>query len=176
MKIINQTRYDSKDLRAIIQRCAEMTLEADKRKRVIVTVIHARQRRGASGCAHIGGRFATIRITKDHPRPASLACVTVHEFRHLNGWSHAEMKARYSDGDVARYAWADDMGIRLKQAKPKPTATDKIGQNLIHAQRMFSRAETRRKRAQTIAKKRHAKIRYYERKMAAGRPSVTKES
>jgi len=167
MKIVNQTNYNSQDLRAIIQRCAEMTLETEKRKRVVVTVVYARQQRGASGCATIGGRFATVRVTRDHPRPDSLACVTVHEFRHLNGWSHAEMKARYSDDDLARYSWANEMGIGAKQQKPKPTASDKSSAALAHAQRMFVRSQTRLKRAQTISKKWHAKVRYYERKMAA---------
>jgi hypothetical protein len=170
MKIINHTHYETKDLRRIIQRCAETTLEVAKRKHVVVTVIHARQQRGASGCAHIGGRLATIRITRDDPRAATFAHVAVHEFRHLNGWTHAQMKARYSHEDVeVRYAWANEMGIRVKQPKPKPTAVEKVDANLVYAQKMLQRAATRLKRAQTLAKKWHYKVRYYERRMAATR-------
>ncbi len=167
MKIINQTDYETSDLRAIIRRCAAMTLEAEKRRRVVVTVTYARQRHGASGCATIGGRHATLRITRDHPRPDSLACLAVHEFRHLNGWNHSRMKATYSSEDVARYAWANSMGVRVKEPKIRPTQADKASDALAHARMMFARSLTRLKRAQTLSKKWRTKIRYYERRMAA---------
>lgn len=150
MQIRNETKYRTDDLRRILSICAERHLEISKRKRVIVTVTHARQTRGASGCAMLGGRHATIRITRDHPRPDSFACVAVHEFRHLNGWTHAQMKARYSGDDVSRYAWANNYGIRPKDAKPKLTREQKRAKRLEHAYKMHMKAITRHKRARTL--------------------------
>lgn len=174
MKIINQTHYVTADLRAILLRAADLALKEDKRKHVVVTVVYGRAT-GSSGCATIGGYHARIRISKRHPRPDSFAYVAVHEYRHLNGWSHAEMKARYSlENDLARYAWANALPLRIKA--PTPTVRPGTLEKLTHARRMFARALTRLKRAQTLARKWKTKVRYYERKHAQPLAATSPES
>lgn len=164
MKIINRTHFQTRDLRRIFTRCADLVLKEEKKRHVCVTVVYARQSRGASGCAIIGGYHATVRINKHDPKPATVAAVTVHEFRHLNGWSHKEMCGTYK-GEDARYVWANDLGIRVREPKPKRRPTDDI--KLAHAQVMYVRACSRVRRAQTIQKTWLRKVRYYSRKMAA---------
>jgi hypothetical protein len=166
VKIVNQTHFETRDLRAILQRAAVDVLEADKRRRVVVTVVYSRKSNGAaSGCAAVGGTRCRIRVHKHAPRLDALAWVAVHEFRHLNGWTHAEMKGRYSFDDLGRYAWAATMPLRVRQLKPK--ARPAVADKLAHAVRMQARAASRLKRAQTIARKWAAKVRYYDRRAAA---------
>lgn len=162
MKVVNKTHFRTDDLRRILSRCAERELDAAKRKVLHVTVCYARRRGTASGCAHIGGRYATVRINKHEPNAAAFAWVAMHEFRHIRGWSHREMKATYCDADTLPYAWANELGIR--RAEPKRKERPGVDAKLAHAERMHRQALTRQKRATTIARKWAAKIRYYSKK------------
>lgn len=164
MKIINETHYQSADLRAILSRVAGDVLRDEKRKHATITIVYGRKR-CSTGCASIGGYRARLRIHKHEPSKSAFACLAAHEFRHLNGWTHAEMNARYSDFDMARYAWAEDMPLRVKEPrrKQRPTADAK----LTHAQTMHARAARRLKLARTIERKWQAKVKYYEKKATA---------
>jgi hypothetical protein len=144
MKIINRTHFQTNDLRKILTRCANLALKDEKKRYVTVAVVYGR-RTGVSGCAAIGGYRAKLRINKHNPLPADFACVAVHEFRHLNGWTHAWLKAKYDREDVERYAWAREMSIRVRP--PKKSARPSSHEKLTHAQQMLTRAQSRLKRA-----------------------------
>lgn len=170
MKIINKTHYLTKDLRAILSRVAQEELETPKRKRLRVEVRYTRGH-GCSGFAWIGGASCVVRISKHHPEPDAFAKVAAHEYAHLRGMSHVNMPPRYKWGSPTwreRYAWANALGIHRKPkiVKARPSSNDKLS----HAQRSLARALTRQKRATTIAAKWKAKVRYYERQMAACAP------
>lgn len=162
MKIRNHTHYVTADLRRIIARCADHELEAAHRRRVIVTVTYSRRKDSCSGHATIGGNWATVRINKHAPNPAAFALVTAHEFKHLRGWTHKQMKGRYSDDDTSRYAWAAGLPLAVKTParKVRPTVDAKIA----HARLMVKRATTRAKRAATLLRKWQRRVRLLERK------------
>lgn len=70
MKIINRTHWQTKHLKAILQRCAEMELEPDKRRRMVVTIVYSGKRHdSSSGCAPIRGSRAKVRIPKGPRQP-----------------------------------------------------------------------------------------------------------
>ena len=184
MKIINRTVWRTDHLKAILQKAAEIELEPAKRKAMVVTVMYTRGGL-SSGCAYLGGRHATVRIRHPFSRTTrriggplspemltdlklAFASVAAHELAHARGMTHEQMPKYYkwAGGSWREYvAWAANLPLDVKVSKvtAKPALDDK----LAHVQRMLKVAETRVKRAQTIAKKWKQKERYYLRTMAA---------
>lgn len=174
MKIQNRTHWNTKQIRAIVQRCAEMELEPAQRKTLTVVVSYRRRGGGSSGCAYIKGRWAKIRVSSDIFDSRDFAFVACHEFAHVRGMDHLAMPLYYrrmsSGGHGAkheRYEWAASMVVERKQAPAKPSSGEKLSVKHANAIARLVQATTRAKRAVTILKKWQRKVRYYEGKMAA---------
>lgn len=109
MKIINKTHWQTKHLKAILQRCAEMELEPAKRKRMIITIVYTGKRKdGSSGCAFIGGRVATVRIPKGPRQPEKWV---VEHYRKCDAdpnYSHPE-KGHLLSGYLTQFNEAESM-------------------------------------------------------------------
>jgi len=167
VKIINKTHFETRDLRAIFQKAAEIELEPEHRKRLKVYVVYSRGG-GMSGCAYIKSNWSKVRIAKHETvNPRNLAYLAAHEFAHCRGMRHRQMPSylRHWSGSHERYAWAEGMQVRIRPKKKRLTfrALD-TDTKIIHARRMHARALTRLKRAQTIEKKWRVKVKYYEKK------------
>ncbi len=157
MRVLNQTCYETADLRRLFQRVATDELEPVHRKRVRVEVEHSRDG-SVRGFAIIRGTRCTLRLPKP-PRslnPVVLAMVAAHEFAHLRGMVHRDgmnRSARYGwRGGAYRefYAWAIEYPIRIRQPKPKPGAMERIERKLATAHVGLKRAETRLKLYRTL--------------------------
>jgi hypothetical protein len=74
--------------------------------------------------------------------------------------AHADLERRMANL-VITSGWLDG---RLKPEPQPVTVRDRPAERAAHAAKMLARAETRLKRAETIAKKWAARVRYYERK------------
>lgn len=174
MKILNRTHWRTDQLRAILQRCAEMELEPAKRKHITVTVSYRRRGGGSSGCAYIGGRWCRVRVSSDVFDSRDFAKVACHEFAHLRGMRHRQMPAYYKRNHIGgtgdgheRYAWATSMVVERKAKKARPTGAALARERHAHVLTMVAKAQTRFKRAQTLLRKWKTKQRYYEKRLAA---------
>lgn len=166
MQIINDTCYQTHDLRRYIVRCLKNERKAEK-KYLRVTFKHRRNHEhgrrkdtSCSGWAYLGGQIMQVTI----PRPdkldrVDLAHTIAHELGHIAGLTHADMGGIVNGcayymrvGNWRdRFAWANDIPLREVQPKARyvPTATDKRE----HADRMVKAWETKIKRAETMLKK-----------------------
>lgn len=165
MKLTNRTSYRTDQLKAILQRCAEMEVEAEDRKRLVVTVKYSRRPGRYSGHARLGGQHCTrgpLPVTLCLPKPGwtngrKVAWLACHEFAHSRGTNHRNMAAfyRWPNFDHERYAWAFELPLEAApvQAKPKPDRAAAQSKRLDHARAMLKKADTRLKRATTIHRK-----------------------
>lgn len=171
MRLVNETRWRTADLRAIVDRAAREEADAPTRRRLHITI---RYRRGTqtwtTGNAYLGTpeRPGTIRVfvTRHAVDPVSLAHTAAHEIAHARGVDHQTMRGSprytFTDGWRERYAWAASMPIRAiePRAKVKPTPVDR----LAHARALHKAALTRLRRAQTIEQKWRRRVRDLERR------------
>lgn len=87
-------------------------------------------------------------------------------FRVLEPWSkphceaHADLERRMASEVICR-GWLEG---RLKPEPQPVTVRDRPAERAAHAAKMLARAETRLKRAETIAKKWAARVRYYNKR------------
>ena len=164
MKFHNQTNWQTADLLAIAKRVIKQIeqygFDAECRKRLILTVVPARQQNWCSGYAYIKGKNAKVRIPKksnelnDHIK-RDFAHVIAHECAHIMGhkgekWmrSHPVWGRKGAD---KYFAWASEMTIRKKEAarKTKPGIEDKITALDVRIKKWASKV----KRAQTFLRK-----------------------
>ena len=185
MKIVNKTTWRTDHLRAFAARIADREITSrDVRKRLTVTFVHSRSR-GASG--HAGGGYVTVRVPRPGRRStikADLAMVLAHEFHHVetgrSGRSveiHWRRSVRYGwhPDRHEYYAWANELPLEQKPPKaapPKPTGVDKAARELVRLAKLIAGWESKRKRAESALKKYRAKRRYYEKRLAALKPTV----
>jgi hypothetical protein len=215
MKVINETVWNTADLKRILQRAAEQEFDDGARRKGLVVTVKYTRSGGCSGYAHYHSRHSVVRIANptsriadtgvaplDDPRPAvqgwtstdgtklvrvvrrpinpdnaeamrdlklQFASVACHEFAHNRGMRHKGMPNYYKwSGRWKEYvAWAADMPLTVKPAKVKPSGEVLVMKNLDHAMASLKRAETRVKRAETLRRKWHRKVRYYEQRAAA---------
>lgn len=176
MKVINETVYETRDLKAIFQKAAEMELEPAARKRLRVKVVYSRGRH--SGCAWLNSSRATVRVPHPYSRarfwvklsPTKLAFLACHEFAHCRGMQHQQMPSYLKDWSAAdaheRYIWARELSVRVKTPVVRRVSMD---DKLAHVQRRLALAKTRAQRAATLLKKWQRKERYYLKAAAAKR-------
>lgn len=179
MKIVNKTHWRTDQMRAVLQRCAEMELEAPHRTRMVVEVTYRRRGGGSSGCAFVKSNWCRVRVSSDAFDVVDFAFVACHEFAHCRGMEHRQMPRYYVRnvyGGTAtgheRYAWAAAHVVERKAPPARPTAVDLASARHRHALAMQAKAETRAKRATTLLRKWNQKVAYYERRMAALKPSA----
>jgi|SRR5882672_2010884 len=165
ISLTNKTAYRDDDLRALVRGACDA---AGVSLRILrLTVVHAKRAR-VSGYAHYpqGKRsFTTVNTMRLRiPKPgvadiglvARVAKVALHEAMHTNGARHADMteEQRYCTMPVP---WSESLLLRAKEAPaaPDPELRKAAARadRLEHAQAMLAKAQTRRKRAETIEKK-----------------------
>lgn len=182
MRVANKTRWDSKPLRKLIARIAEDECESDKRKRLRVHVVPARQQYGCSGLASLGGSWSTIRLpTKvvwtEHLQ-IDLCTVIAHELAHNHGhrgerWMRRSVRYGRPRGEAEReqrralYAWALAPEYMMRLREPKPMSTPGDDAKLAKAQARLIDWQRRAKRAANKIRKYTRTVKYYERKLAA---------
>jgi hypothetical protein len=183
IKVVNETDYNTNDLRKIC-RVAAQAMGCKQPKHVLIKYTQ-RWKRWVHGRARYGdrtyeGRQVWLWIPKypddSSKLPKSVAQVAAHEFMHSLGVHHGDMtKAQKNCRQEAE--WSNGLVLRKKEQrqKPKETATQRGArlreERAAHARDMLKKAATRLKRAKTIEKKWRDKVRYYERTeaKAAGR-------
>lgn len=159
MKIVldNRTQYRDEDLRAIVRGACRAAGVAAKEVRL--TVVNARLIGRISGRASLPSRrsaliWGSMRLRL--PKGATvqrIAQVALHEAMHLAGVAHRDMTKEQFECKMP-VPWATELQLREREALSYEELTPHRRQaRLEHAQRMFAKAETRVKRAQTIAKK-----------------------
>jgi hypothetical protein len=86
VKVINKTKWTTKSLKAILQRCAEEEFDdAAKRKRLVVTVDYTRGG-GCSGHATLGGTRSTVRIEPPNMLHTTYEVCTQEEARDVGSY------------------------------------------------------------------------------------------
>lgn len=172
MKVINNTCWQTKHLRAIVGKVAQEELDTPKRKQVKVTFVPARQQNYVTGRAIVGGYSCTIHIpTKKDPDKGQLAAVIAHELAHLRGakgerWMRAA-GCRYSNrGDAYKriYAWAYTLPLERKIPITKPTrgSEQHIQKQIAKMENAIKQWQRREKMAKTKLRKYKQKLKYFQ--------------
>lgn len=179
MKIVNETHWQTAQLRAFVTRVALAELEPAKRKVVTIRFVHSRTR-GPSGYATVNGTSCTVRVPRRDVNKPALAKVIAHEFAHLRGWEGGRSNELFMRG-TARYgyrgnyqeyyAWTNDLPLDVQPPKPKNAIPpeQKDEKKIAGIQAALKRWESKKKRAETALKKYRRKLKYYEKKVAATR-------
>lgn len=178
MRIVNKTHWQTAPIREIVSRVAAVELEADARKRLVVTLLYRRSSRRmiggyCRGHATLGkrgvwtARDMTLTLPRDWVDPISLAKVAAHEMAHLRGFNHTEMKgARYSYQHPdwrAFYAWAAAYRIERQPAPPRKTPEERRQTKLDAARAKVVSWERAAKRAANKIKRWRLRARTLER-------------
>lgn len=188
MKIINQTHWQTKHLRAFLVRAAKIEeIPATRMKRMVVRIVYTRpgERRKAkgshgysSGYATYNGTQMTIRVGKDMVDKTDLAHVCVHEFGHIRGLYHNRMNGLPQYDRVGNWrevhGWGETLILEPQKATAKKTIADVKQVRFARVQAAIKRWETKLKRAQNALKTYRAKERYYERQFAMAVKPPTK--
>ena len=174
MKLENKTHWRTADLRRIAQRVCREEFPRERfgtkwrTMRVVVGYNRgANWTTSSSGHAYYHSRTAYVNVPSGGVDPVDFAHVTAHEFGHCKGLKHGSMPPHMESTTVVRrsdyirnhFAWAAALPIR--KVEPKRKVRPGADEKLAHAERMLARAVTREKRAATLRKKWHAKVRYY---------------
>ena len=175
MKIDNRTHFQTSDLRHLLQRVAEIEFDPDVRKRLRVEIRYGRrlQNGACSGRARLGSPWTRVRVPSTGVDPVDFAMVAAHEMAHVRGLRHRDMNtSRYDRTQNWRevYAWAADYPIGVKEKKPRPGADQKLTVRLAHARKMLGRHTHGLKLETTLVKRWKARVKYYEKKIAAFTP------
>lgn len=199
MKLVNKTRYDSAQLRAIL--VAVHTEEAKRRGRLktwdclTVTVGYSKRRRrgeelihagDTSGYAYYHGGKARVGLPPETCTTAALAAVWLHELQHLYGIRHSEMSPAVlwcREDNLEPWiasAWsAAETGIL--QERPEPvrvplTTEEKAARLDLRREKKIAtlaesitRWEQKKRRAERALAKLRKQHRYFEGKLAAKR-------
>jgi hypothetical protein len=172
MKIRNETKWSTDDLRAIIS--AALAHRGVPSTGLVVEVVPSRHR--ISGVARIGkmhkrwsgakemfyGNWMKLRLPHNSDEKLKVvAAVIEHEVAHLQGLTHGTMSdaLRWCTQEVS---WLGELQLR-EEEKPCVNKAAVRADRLAHAERMLAKAETREKRATTLRKKWERRVRALER-------------
>lgn len=180
MRIVNESRYETAPLRAIIRRVATVELDPSKRKRVTVYIRETKRGvtrsdelgTGCLGWARIGGSRCVLYVPANFQRfdPETFAHVCAHEMGHLRGLRHPEMRgfSAYAwtpdwRGYVRKMGYLDGITVTIKPPKRKPRLTDE--DKLARVEANLARWQPKLRRAENAIKKYEKQARYYRRKI-----------
>jgi hypothetical protein len=174
MKIVNNTKWETRDIMKLVYRVAQDELNPGGLKNARIT-INYRRNGGIGGWCYYGTiQSPNVRMRLNLPRTrldsVSLALVIAHELAHAKGVKHSEMNAtryKWGEGWRERYAYALEFPIGVRADPPKPTLDDKRQKELAKAQKMVATWTTKQKRATTTLKKWQQKAKVIERRLAA---------
>jgi hypothetical protein len=157
IQIRNETNWRTNHLRAFVVRAARQAFDDDQNLWIRVTfrrvkTTATRAGGGVSGHAAIGGAWCVIDLSNAAPDREDLAHVLHHEFGHMRGLRHDDMRGaplwRRIGNWREHFAWALELPLEQKPAAckpPKPTRAQRIE----HEQRKLARWQSKRKRAET---------------------------
>jgi hypothetical protein len=173
MKIINHTKYDTRDIIKLVNRVAQDELNPGGLKNARITIKY-RRNGGIGGWCYYGTvQHPNVRMRLQLPRTKldveSLAMVIAHELAHARGVKHRDMNAKrykWAEGWRELYTYAKDFPIGVKADPPKPTLDEKRQKELVKAQKMVTAWTTKSKRAATTLKKWQRKAKAIEKRLA----------
>jgi hypothetical protein len=188
MKIINNTHWNTSDLRKIFSACTREVIRREGRRPVLLDqyVRVKKTKKWVTGRAwyHTGSIHMLIPSVEKvgdgmwyatiDQMIRSIARIFIHEIGHNLGVRHTKARGTYrltieqhfSEWIAEEFAdgryplgWSPP----VKKVQTAPLQEQRYAKAVVN----LKRAETRLKRAQTIAKKWRTKVRYYERALAA---------
>jgi hypothetical protein len=168
MKIRNETRLDTRNLRTLILQVAGHEQWSDQYKRMLVVRVLPRRRN-----ARLWGRAPYNAIyfrlfLREGDDSRQIARVVAHEAAHNMGLTHRMMpKSYFYGGQPETWEWAAQFPVATRPLAVK--AKPRVDAKLAHAQAMLAKAQTRAKRATTILRSWKTKTAYYERRLAASK-------
>lgn len=194
MKIINETKWRTEDLKAIAMRILPDEIESVTKRKKIVIIFRSTKgnaHRGSSGYAYrIGGekccvRLASTKYGEGFVDKIDLCVVIAHELAHLRGLpggraSEYQMRRspRYGRNpkNAEIYSWVNDMPLR-PQESPKSVKVDpavKAESEIAHFEKLIAGWQAKAKRAANAIKKYQKKIKYRQSKLTAAAKGVVK--
>ena len=161
MKLINNSKWDTNDLRRLIYANiikAGMSI----RRKIEVSTTHSNsihELRNYSGRAGLNTNWINLTVPKPDKtfNPIIFSQVLQHELAHNRGLRHKEML----DWWTINQDWAKDFIVNPKIEKPIKPKTQIKEENAI---KMFKIYQTKLKRTKTILKKWERKVKYYQKK------------
>jgi len=167
MKITNKTNYDTNFLRKLF--IAIEKHDGTNHKYREVEILKT-SRKCVHGKAWYNSRYVNMYLPND-VTSQQIARVYIHEVGHNLGLTHVEMVAIGSI-DVS---WLPDEMVPLKKPKLEKPKPNIIEVRTAKAQKKLKEWTRKEKRAKTFVKKYRQKVKYYEKKMAAGQQTKSKE-
>lgn len=174
MRILNKTDWNTSDLRRVFALVLKRWNQIDDRKVNTkrlknITVVNSRWRTYISGHAYLNSGTMRLRLPKEAIDVKQLAFLFEHELAHCAGYEHARMGPLNSWKLVGsgRYDYVAGILVRKKEpkaAKPRPDVQIVRYQSAL---KTLARWQTKAKRASTGIKTYRAKVRYYEKALAA---------
>ena len=172
MRIVNKTKWDTRDIMKLVYRVAQDELNPGGLKNGRITIKY-RRNGGIGGWCYYGTiQNPNVRMRLMLPRTGldsvSLALVIAHELAHAKGVKHSEMnetRYKWGTGWRERYAYAQSFPIGTKAEPVKPTLDDKRQKELRKAQGMIVKWTRRHKLAGTTLKKWQKKAKAIERRL-----------
>jgi hypothetical protein len=177
VRIENRTPYLTRDLTALVTRCAPLVFDKEAwrraRRGLVVRFEIARTRHGyCTGRAFVGGKWMVVRIAVGRRRLAfakyerdysavdrgDLAFVVTHELGHIRGLRHAKMRGNLYDRrrlpqNEKHFAFAERLHLRLAPPEPKVPravqAAQRRAEKVARARGHVAAWERRRKLATT---------------------------
>lgn len=171
MKVINDTKYDSKLLRKIICQAHNACAKYEgPYRRWKFTKIRVRRRissdpRNTSGHAYLEGTYSCLTLPAPKCSTRKLFDLAWHEIMHLYGYRHKQF-SRYPDDKTAAEFLKDvpEFLEEVVKEKVKVDVQDARYQNVLSSIKGW---ETKAKRAKTALTKLYQKKKYYETQFAA---------
>ena len=184
MRLINNTRWNSKKLKRFLVLCkneddrieGKIKSYSGKSRELKVEVVYIKSKESCyyDGYAYYNGTYTRLRV----PRPEVIQCLDLkklawlffHEYQHIRGYHHKQMNDAY-DFDFIEKAFkqkrietitADE---EIEIAAFKPNKEDKFQKKLDSAKRRLTKAEKQYISSIRLMKKWKAKVKYYENKI-----------
>lgn len=171
MRIINHTRYQSKQIRYLVTAVAKRELmDASYRKMLTVVVKHRKTNWHVLGRGSYKRAWIALYLDDALIDPVQLAYVIAHEIAHTQGVHHSGALPRFiemTDKIKDAYAWAKTYPIEHAPDKSKPAKDP-----MLHAQMMRDKWIRKVKQAQNKLRKWDRSVKYYERKMVASKTNT----
>lgn len=181
MKINNKTKWQTKQLRALINEVMKRSpshlkdkfKEQQYRAKLEVEVVYNKQKhRGScSGRGWYNSWSIRLMLPSQQVDRIDLAMVIAHELAHTLNYRHPDMTGSALFNRIGSwreiYAWAENFPLEHEPVKLKPKGTDL---QLLRYNRILTRQtawELKLKRAQNALKKINKDRRYYEKRLAA---------
>lgn len=173
MKIRNATSYSTRDLRRFLY--AGFAAFGVSAKHKVIDISYSKRRLTGhhDGRAHLGGllpaRWMVLGLPRDPTKlnVGHLGKVLRHEHAHQLGIRHREMDADLLYCTGPDPAWTEGLTIGFRRQK-KMTPADRVANRAERATRNLVIWRRRLKIAEGRIKHWTAKVRYYERRAAAG--------